>query len=137
MPLPFAAAAAAFGSIQQGSAARQVGQYNAKVAKRAAAVARDQAAAAMIRQDKLARKARGAIRAAYGAAGVSVEGSPLDVLAESAANAELDRLTIKYRGELQAQGFEADGALSLFEGRSAQTASYFKAAGSILGSFGS
>lgn len=138
MVLPLLVAAAglqAAGTLKAGMDANAAGKYNAKKAKRAAAVSRDQAAAAMIRQDKEARKAMGAMRAAYGAAGVTVEGSPLEVLAESAANAELDRLTIKYRGELAAQGYESDAALSKFEGKSALTGSLFKAAGTILGGF--
>lgn len=122
----------AVGEIRAGKVAERVGEYNANIQKRAAAVARDQAAAEMIQQNRASRKALGSMRAAYGAAGVTVEGSPLDVLAESAATAERDRLTIKYRGDLVALGAEAGAELDLFQGREAKRAGYYRAAGTIL-----
>lgn len=61
------------------------------------------------RQSIEARKRIGLMRANYGASGVAIEGSALDVLEESAANAELDRLTILQGGSIQAGRYRAAG----------------------------
>lgn len=130
-----AAGVGAVGAISGGNRAKRAANARAKQARYQAAYTRDQTAAAMIRQNKESRRVLGAMRAAYGAAGVTVEGSPLDVLAESAANAELDRLTIKYSGELKAKGFDTDAKMSEAEASAIGSASMFKAAGAILGGF--
>ena len=126
----------AAGKVKEGQAKKKAGEHDAQVAGRDAAVARDQANAEVLRQQKVARRTIGAARAAYGAAGVTIEGSPLDVLEESAVNAELDSQTIRYRGELRALGATDAAALSRFEGRQAERAGYVNAAGQIFGSMG-
>lgn len=133
-------AAAAFfgaaGAFSGGSSARGAGRRDAAVARINAAIVRDQAAAEILRQKVFARKTQGAMRAAYGAAGVAVEGSPLDVLEESAATAELDRLTIKYRGDVRAMGYQYDATESERRGDDAYTAGLLNAGSSIFGAFG-
>lgn len=119
-------------AISGGRARKRAAAREARQQRWQAAYTRDQTTAAILRQDKVARKTLGAMRAAYGAAGVTVEGSPLDILAESAAAAELDKLTIQYQGELTAKGYETNARLTEAAGRAAQSASVFKAAGTIL-----
>lgn len=130
-------ALSAAGQIQQAQTAKAVGVYNQRLARRDAAIARDQTAAEVTRQQRVARRVEGAARAAYGASGVSLEGSPLDVLQDNATQAELDVLTLKYRGELRAQGYEQTGSLARFQGDRAAQAGYLKAAGTLLNAFGS
>lgn len=132
IPLLIMAASA----VAQGNAAKKQGQFNARVQARNAAVARDQAAAEIARQRIAARKTIGSMRAAYAASGVTVEGSPLDVLEESAAAAELDTQTLRYRGELRAQGAEIGASLENYKGNEAQRAGWISAAGTIFGGFG-
>lgn len=125
----------AIGSISGSRARKRAAAKAARQKRWQALYTRDQTAAAIVRQDKVARRTRGAMRAAYGAAGVTVEGSPLDVLAESAAAAELDKLTTQYQGELTAKGFQAD-ARGLDQEASAEgRAGIFSAAGTILSGF--
>jgi hypothetical protein len=126
------AAVSAIGQIQQGKAAKQAGEYNALTAERNALVARQQASAEATAQQREASQRLGAIRAAYGASGVTVEGSPLDVLSDSASLAELDRQTIEYKGSLRALGYEDTAALDRAQGKSAQRAGYMGAASSVL-----
>src|SRR6185369_12251552 len=64
-------------------------------------------------------------RATVGSSGVEMSGSPLDVLAESARQAELNALNIRRAGALEAQG-------QLIAGKNAQTASRYNAAGTLL-----
>lgn len=68
------------------------------------------------RQSIEARKRIGLMRANYGASGVAIEGSALDVLEESAANAELDRLTILHGGTLDANRYKAAGKAAFAQG---------------------
>lgn len=126
------AGVAVVGAVSGGRAKKRAAAKEARFKRWQAAYTRDQTAAAVVRQDKIARKTLGAMRAAYGAAGVTVDGSPLDVLAESAAAAELDKLTIQYQGELTAKGYQTDARLTESAGRAADTAGGFSAAGALM-----
>lgn len=122
----------AIGTLQRGQAAKAAGRYNAEVAERNAATARRQAAMDAETQKRESDKRLGAIVAGYGASGVTLEGSPLDVLASSASEAERDRQTILYKGELRAMGYEADAEIERFSGDNAARASYTKAGSELL-----
>jgi len=104
---------------QQAEYQNQIARYNAQQAENQAAYARQAAAAEESRFRRQSAKELGAIRAQYGAAGVEIEGSPLDVLQESATMAELDALTIRHRGDVQAQGYLNTAALDRHKGQSA------------------
>jgi hypothetical protein len=120
----------AFGSIYQGKMERAAREYNARLAERNASAVIEQS----IREEKLVRiagkKALGDIEADYAASGVAPS---YDVLAESAFNVEMDAMSTRYAGELQASNLKAEAVLSRFYGKAAQTASYFSAASQLLG----
>lgn len=122
----------ALGQIQQAQAARAAAEYNARVAEMNAVLAEQQAAAEEDRQRRLSYKQLSAMRAGYGAAGVSIEGSPLDVLEESAANAELDALTIRHAGQVRATAYRQEAALERYRGKAATRAGYISAASTLL-----
>jgi hypothetical protein len=131
--IPFVMMAmAAYGAVKQGNEAKAVGEYNAALGLQNAAIARDQAQADAASQERHSTRVIGAMRAGYGASGVTLEGSPLDVLESSAAEAELDRQNILYRGELRALGYNSGAELDRMRGSSGQQAGYFGAASSIL-----
>lgn len=138
--LPIIAAAASaigtvvsvFGAISQGQQAADAARYDAQVAERNAVIARQQAAADAQAQQRDARRRIGAARAAYGSAGVDLEGSPLDALEESAANAELDRQNILYRGRLREIGYTDQAASSRVAGSQAESAGYMRAGSALL-----
>lgn len=98
----------------------------AKQADKAADQAKQAARENARRQSIEARKRIGLMRANYGASGVAIEGSPLDVLEESAANAELDRLTILQGGSIEAGRYRAAGKAAMVRGIGS-------AAGDLLG----
>lgn len=127
-----ATAVQAYSSIRQGQAAKEAGEYNARQAEEAAAQTREQ----MIQDERqlraMARKHIGETRASYGAGGVTMEGSPMAVLEESAANAEADAQAIKRGGMARASAYERDAAMSRRSGSNAETTGYFGAAGSLL-----
>lgn len=128
-----AAAVSAVGAISQAAAASNAADFNATIAQQNADIARQQGAADQERQKRLAIKALGDITAGYGASGVSMEGSPLDVLAESARQAELDYQTIGYNAELKAMGYTNTATLEQYKGQAAETAGYLQAGSSLLG----
>lgn len=130
------AVVAAVGAMSQAASARSAAKYNASIAERNAVVARQQAAVNEDAQRRAAYRALGRMRAGYGAAGVTVEGSPLDVLEDSAAEAELDALNIRYKGELTAMGYQDEATLQRMRGKAAMTAGIFKAGSALLGGAG-
>lgn len=122
----------AYGQYQAGEAENRAAQLNAQVAGQNAALAIQQAA-----QDERAlrvqgRKFLGDMRASYGASGVTMEGSPLEVMKESAAAIELDALNIKYEGETRALGFRNDARLERYRGEYAAAAGRLGAAATLL-----
>lgn len=131
--LPYIAAAfTAVSAIQQGQAAKRAGDFNAAVAEQNAGVARNQAAADAEAQQRHARQVIGAQRAAYGASGITLVGSPIDVLSESASNAELDKLNILHRGEIAAVGYGNTATLERMKGAAGERQGYIGAASGIL-----
>lgn len=114
-------------------------EYNAEIERQNATVARQQANAREEAQRRQARQILGEQRAALSQAGIGLSGSAADVYRQSATNAELDALNIRYEGELAARGLLAQSELSRFEGGVsrmnagiAKRASYMDAASSLL-----
>lgn len=122
----------AFGQFESGQASEQAYEFNAKIAEQNAAQTR-LASAQEERMSRIqARKEIGSMRAAYGASGVTMEGSPMEVLAESVAMAELDALNIRHAGEMRARGYQMEAASSRFSGASARTAARIGAVSSLM-----
>ena len=130
------AAISAAGAIQQGNAAKSAATYTATLKERDAAIATQQATQDAQQVRWAAARSQGFLLADYGASGVIAEGSPLDVLANSASQAKLDEETVKYKGKLQATGFMSDAALARYGGTVAQQDSQLKAASYLIGGAG-
>jgi hypothetical protein len=97
--------------FMQGQSAARAASANAAMAEEEAQRARQTAAVEEQRNRDQSRRIISAQRAAYGASGVvSEEGSPLLALADSASEAELDALTIRYSGATQARRLQAQAA---------------------------
>jgi len=106
------------GAVRSGQAASMAGRYNAETsmmegAARESAI-RDQAGRSMA-----------ATRAAIGKSGVTTAGTPLMVLAESAANAEIDALNARYTAGRAA-------TLSTMRGQADRRAAFTQAGTSLL-----
>jgi hypothetical protein len=138
--IPFIGAGiAALGAISQGQAQQRAGKaeeqaaaMNATIAARDAAIVRDQAKAdvALLQREKV--RNIGAARAQYGASGVTLDGSPLDILEQSAYNAELDKQTILYKAEVEATGYLDSAALERMRGTNARREGNARAGSTIL-----
>lgn len=123
---------AVMGALQQGKAASNAAKHNAAVNDRNALIARQQAEEDVNRQRRDTRRRMGSIRARYGASGVTLEGSPLDVIEDSAAEAELDALTIQHQGELKAQGFDINASMDRTRAKVERQAGFMKAGTALL-----
>lgn len=123
----------AAGAFGQAKAQAQTQRYNAAVQRRNADAARNAAAFEERKKREDVARHLSAQRAAAGASGVLIEeGSPLQVMAESAAQGELDALAIRFGGEIRAgQHGSAAGLLDAQAGGSA-TAGGFGVATSLL-----
>ncbi len=128
--------ASAVGSINQANAATAAARFNSKIANQNADLAIARSKEEERRHRILARKRLGSIRAGFGASGVTLEGSPLDVLEESAAAAELDSLTIRNQGLVDQFGFLATSKLQDFKGAAARRTGAFRTAGILISAGG-
>ena len=108
----------AVGAIQGGKADASAAQFNADAARR-------EAASKEAAQRAQAQRQLGSIRAGVSKSGATMEGTPLAVLSESAANAEIDALNTQYSGQREAALYES-------RGRNARTAGYLRAGTSLL-----
>jgi hypothetical protein len=139
LPAVIMAASAVIGAVavvRQGQAAKAASEFNAKMADRNREIAKSQTDALSIQQRRQAIKQLGSMRAGYGASGVTLEGSPLDVLEESVAEAELENQNIHYQGLLKQQGYQADAGLDRANGRNAARIGYLKGASGLLSAAG-
>ena len=130
------AGVAAVAAVSQAQSARSAAKHNAAIAERNALLSRRQAAMNEAAQRKDAYRAMGRIRAGYSAAGVTLEGTPLDVLEDSAAEAELDALNIRYKGELSAIGYQGEAGLQRMRAKSALSTGVFNAGTALLAGAG-
>ena len=97
----------AVGAVRSAQAQSAAADYNSKVASLNAQAATQQGEAAAEAQQRDSQRKIGASLAAYGASGVETDtGSPADVLAQSARDATLDNLTIKYNAKMRAMGYQ-------------------------------
>jgi hypothetical protein len=121
------------GQMRQAAAAENAATWNAFQAKQNADLSIKQSAEDERSFRIATRKQLGGMRASYGASGVSIDASSLDVLEESAATAEMDALRIRHGGQVKAQGFANDSSLYRMQGQASKEQGYISAAGTLIG----
>ena len=140
----------AIGQIAAANAQAAASEYNAKVQERNAIVAQqnlenadDATQAELDNKRREQRRTMAAIRAAYGASGVDIAGSPLDVLADTAIETENDIQTTAQEGRvrkremsLQKQGHKEQAVLDRANAKASRTAGFLGATGTVAGSAG-
>lgn len=123
---------AAVGAVYQGQQQKKAADYRASVDEQNATLTRQQTAAAEEGQRRQMALNMGDVRAAAAQTGFDPNsGTLLNLQAKTAGEMELDVLTSRYRGELEAVGLSHDAALSRFNGKSARTSGYLSAFGSL------
>lgn len=122
----------AYGQMQQADASEKAGKMNAAQDLQNAQASRAQGADEQRRLRIQTRKALGSIKAGYGASGISMEGSAMDVLMESSANAEMDVWTVGHNSEMQARQYENQAKMDLYKGTIGAGNSQMGAAAQLL-----
>ncbi len=123
------------GINSEAQAKAQAAKHNAYIDMVNADQATQQAAEEARVNDVQASQHIGQARANYGASGVSsTEGSALDVLQQSARNAELDSLQIRHAGEMKAWGYKEGASMESASAENAHTAGNFGVANALWSS---
>lgn len=125
----------AYGQMKSGDTAESAYNFNANVAEQNARQA-ELISAQEERQTRIiGKKAIGEMVTGYGASGISMEGSAMDVLAESVAQVELDALNKRYEGKSKAINFRNEATISRYQGSQAKAAAYYGAAATLMTSY--
>lgn len=100
---------------QQANSQKQMAEYNQKVAQSNAELAIQQGGQQEEAQRREARQALGQQRAALAESGIGLDGTGGDLYQQSAADAELDALNIRYNADLQAASFKNNASLDGYQ----------------------
>lgn len=122
----------------------KIEKYQAEIAYQNARQAGQRASAEQERSRRASRQVLGEQRAAIAQSGTTVEfGSNLDVMRQSATNAELDALNIQYAGEVERGNFMEEGKMRQYnasalkqKAKNTRRMSWFNAIGSGLEAYG-
>lgn len=131
-----AAGISTYSSIQQSHAAEKAADYNAAVQRNQASAANAEATAEAARSKDRTKRLMAAQRAQFAKSGGALSGSALDVLYDSALQAELDTQTIQYRGAKQANAYLDASRLHEMQARNVRGSRGMMIAGSVLGGLG-
>lgn len=110
----------AWGAIQEGKQQQQANEYNAELTLQAGEID-------VANLEKEEENLSSTQKAAYAKAGVTLSGSPLEVMLQSATNFEMDKATAKYNAESKAN-------MLRYEGKVAKASGKFNAAKILMGS---
>lgn len=120
------------GNMASAKAARQVGEYNAILAEQE----RDLLVRQKTQQESNMRKnsnsLAGAQRTAVSASGVQIAGSPLDALADTFFNTELDALNIRFARDIDELNKTSEAALARASASARSSAYQTQAYGTLL-----
>lgn len=121
-----------YGYRQQAETSKRVADYNAKVRQNQAIQQEMEANESIRRRRKEQRAFLGRQRAKFGAAGVDVQGTPLLVMAESAATMELQNAD-KYRQSQTAKtSLFSQAGMDLMAGQASASAARMQGFGTLL-----
>lgn len=124
------------GAIQQGSAAKAQADAQADAYRRQALIETQTGEYQAARRQDQVNNTMGTQTALVGGSGVTLDGSPSDVISSTASEGALDTSAIRWNARNQADTLNYQAKLSNISGKNAQTGSYFNAAGSLFGGLG-
>ncbi len=127
----------AVGTYQQGMAQAQAAEYNAKIADRNRKAVNMQTRGEVADRRVHNRRVIGAMRAAFGANGFEMAGSPMDVIADTTLEQSYDVEKIKYQGAMKAEGYKEQRTLFEMEAKASKTAAGIGLASGLLSGVGS
>ena len=125
-------AVSAVSTIQQGKAQRKAAEYNAQVNEQNAIAAKNKAKYDESIHRERIKRLLSSQKAAIGASGLNLSGSPLLATLDTAEKGELDALAIRYGGTVAANKYKSAAGAYRMKGKSAQTTSYYNAGTTLL-----
>ena len=125
-------AMSAVGAIREGNAAEATAEAQAQIAEQQAQAQRNVGQFQVAQERRAQRQALGQQMAQLGSQGTALTGQPIDLLADSAKQAELALQAIRFESEIAARNQESRAALTRFEGRQARSDGIFKAGTALL-----
>jgi len=105
------------GNQAAAKAARQTAEYNAKVRENEAVLVARQKVEEEANLRRQSKRLVSTQRVATAASGIEMSGSPLQALADTYFNTEMDALKIQYAADIAATAAEAEATLARAEGR--------------------
>lgn len=120
------------GQIQQGKSQSAMASYNAKLARRNAGIARENAEYEARQKRRETARLIGRQRILYGKAGVIMEGSPLAVIEETAAQGEKDALMIERGYAQQGSSYLSQAKLTRMRAANYKRQGYSQAGSTLL-----
>ncbi len=123
-PVTMSAAAAfagAAGSVLDGIQGYNAAKAEAKQADANAKIVGQQTAAEEARIRNQGARLRGEQIAAAGASGITLDGSPTDIILDSAVESEMEALNARYRGTVERIGYKNQARVSKWEASNALT----------------
>lgn len=108
-------------AVVQGKQQKAIANYQNQVNQQNAKASREAAQAKIENQRRAAKFTYGTQLARLGGMGALAEGSPLDIMGQTAGQYEYDNMVTEYEGEVQAIQFQQQAALNKYE---AQVAEY-------------
>ena len=106
------------GNQAAAKAARQTAEYNAKVRENEAVLVARQKVEEEANLRRQSKRLVSTQRVATAASGIEMSGSPLQALADTYFNTEMDALKIQYAADVAATAAEAEATLARAEGLS-------------------
>jgi len=100
---------------QNANAQKQMAEYNQRVAENNAQLAIQQGGQQEEAQRREARQSLGQQRAALAESGIGFDGTGGDLYQQSATDAELDALNIRYNADLQSASFKNNASLEGYQ----------------------
>jgi len=129
-------AMSAMASVASAVNQANVSRYNAKVGEANARQAILEGDAQASRTRDQVSRALGDARARAGASNLDLSGSTLDVLADSAAEGEMDALIAQYHGQMTARQQRSQASLDKSQASAALTTGALKAGSTLLTAYG-
>lgn len=124
-----------YSSVQQGKAAEEAGEFNARIAEQEAASNQQRTHENIRRTRTRNRRYLSRQRALIAGRGISLEGSALQILGKSASNLELEAMDQLGASDLSVNKSMSQASMSRFNGQQAKGASNFQAGASLLSGF--
>ncbi len=120
------------GSLREGNAQAAAAEANAQAADARARSERQIGTFEAARERRLQRRSMAQELVNASAQGTALTGQPIDLLSDSARQAQLDLDAIRFNAETRAVGFETQADFDRFEARQARTGGIVRAGTALL-----